>query len=237
MSSIRRFVRNYSRRSRLRRRQVFRERFWVTPRTRILDFGSGPGDHVASLLEGADYTPRNVYIADIDERAVNAGARRYGFRAVPLTGEGKLPFGDGFFDIVFCSSMIEHYTLPKSEIWLVRSESDFCEAAWPKQQECAREVQRVGRNYFVQTPNKWFPIESHTWLPFVGYAPRWLLIGILRVTNRLWVKSTQPDWHLLNKRQMKVLFPGAEILLEKSAGFTKSLIAVKSADHPDLSPV
>ena len=228
MSSIRRLVSGYSRRSRLWRGQVFRARFQITRSTRILDFGSGSGDHVASLLEGADYTPRNIFIADIDEGAVMSGARRYGFCPVPLTCEGKLPFGDGFFDIVFCSSMIEHYTLPKSEIWHVRSGSDFCQVAWPRQQECAQEVQRVGRRYFVQTPNKWFPIESHTWLPFVGYAPRWLLIAILRVSNRVWVKSTQPDWHLLNRRQMRALFPGAEIVLEKSAGLTKSLIAVKS---------
>ncbi len=222
----------YSGQARQKRREMFHDNFSITSTTRILDLGSGPGDHIATLLAGTDYSPSNVYIADINRAAVTSGARKYGFQGVALDGSGALPFPDGFFDIVFCSSVIEHYTIPKSEIWNVRSGSDFEMESWRKQRQCAREVERVGRQYFVQTPNKWFPIESHTWLPLVGYIPRSLLLPVLRVTNRIWVKSTQPDWHLLNRRQMGQLFPSANILLEKSIGITKSLIAVKSlANH------
>jgi hypothetical protein len=58
--------------------------------------------------------------------------------------------------------------------------------------------------------------------------PRPVLIRILRLTNRFWIKKTIPDWNLLNKTQMKTLFPEAEIIDEKLFGLTKSIMAVKN---------
>jgi len=48
----------------------------------------------------------------------------------------------------------------------------------------------------------------------------------LRLSNKFWVKQTIPDWHLLNRNEMKYLFQNAKILDEKLAGMTKSLMAV-----------
>jgi hypothetical protein len=61
----------------------------------------------------------------------------------------------------------------------------------------------------------------------VGFLPRPLLLSILRLTNRIWVKKTTPDWNLLNRKQLKILFSDAEIRDEKILGLTKSIMATK----------
>jgi len=46
--------------------------------------------------------------------------------------------------------------------------------------------------------------------------------------GRYWLKSVQPDFRLLTIKEMRVLFPDAEIVLERYCGFVKSIVAIKS---------
>ncbi|HLA94561.1 MAG TPA: hypothetical protein VK612_02485, partial [Pyrinomonadaceae bacterium] len=140
---------------------------------------------------------------------------------------GILPFSDNYFDIVYCSSVIEHVTVAKSDLWEWKDGAKFKASSWERQREFANEIIRLGKRYFVQTPDKYFPIESHTWLPLIGYLPRSVFLPILSVTNQLWVKAADPDFSLLSQSEMKTLFPDAEILLEKTIGLTKSIMAIK----------
>ena len=210
-----------------KRARIFLENFSPSPQTRILDIGSEDGTNIALVLKTSPVRPENVYIADIDEQMVLKGREKFGFSPIVIPESGRLPYEDGFFDIVYCPSVIEHVTVPKSQVWSVKSGAVFKETALKRQQEFAREICRLRRKYFVQTPYKWFPIESHTWLPFVGYLPRRVLIPILRISNRIWVKKTTPDWYLLSEWQMSRLFPEALIQKERFIGLTKSIMAIK----------
>ncbi len=214
--------------ARQKRARLFRESFAITPTTRILDIGSEDGSAIAAVLDGTHARPDQVYIADIDPELLRKGRERYGFVPTVIPESGRLPFEDGFFDIVYCSSVIEHVTAPKNEVWGMRSGSEFRRQARQHQHTFAAEIRRLGKRYYVQTPNKWFPVESHTWLPFVGYLPRWVLVPLLTGTNRVWVKRTNPDWHLLAVKDMRELFPDAEIARERLLGFTKSIMAIKT---------
>jgi Methyltransferase domain len=147
---------------------------------------------------------------------------------VLIPQDGKLPFPDGFFDIVYCSSVIEHVTIPKSEVWTLRSGREFRERSLAHQREFAREIQRVGRQFFVQTQYRWFVIESHSWLPFFGWLPRRLLLPALKVARPFWPTRTNPDWYLLNRREFAGMFTDAKIRDEKWLGLTKSIMAIKS---------
>ncbi|RMD66416.1 class I SAM-dependent methyltransferase [Candidatus Parcubacteria bacterium] len=218
-----------SQRARAKRAQIFRREFSLNENTRILDLGSGNGSAIKCVLSGTRAKPRNIYLADIDEEAVKEGERLFGFRAVPLDESGRLPFDDDCFDIVFCSSVIEHVTIPKKEVWRCLSGKQFESLSLQKQEQFAQEIRRVGKSYFVQTPYKFFPIESHTWLPFLSLLPRRVLVYCIRFTNRFWIKRTSPDWHLLTRSQFRDLFPEARIVEEKFFGLTKSLIAIKKA--------
>lgn len=228
MSVIEKIVNRVRAQARGKRARIFAENFTITSETRVIDIGSEDGSAIARVLAGTCVRPQNVFIADINEAFVKAGQNQYGFTPIVIPESGTLPFPDQFFDVVYCSSVIEHVTIPKNEVWGVRSAREFMERALAQQAVFAREIRRLGKAYFVQTPNKWFPVESHTWLPFVGYLPRRLLIPILRITNRVWVKRTTPDWYLLTARDMRVFFPDAVILREHFFGLTKSLMAIKN---------
>jgi len=124
-------------------------------------------------------------------------------------------YAAGSFDLVFSNSVIEHlYTLEN-------------------QQKMASEIRRVGKNYFIQTPNAYFPVEAHYALPLAQYYPRPLLFFLLTKTKlsrlKRWGDAEANQYiteiRLLTAQDMGSLFPGAALLKEKVMGLTKSFTA------------
>jgi hypothetical protein len=229
MNGLAQIFTNASRLARGKRDIVFLSSFpWVDPETRILDLGSQDGANIARVLAGCRITPANVHVADLNVAAVTRAHQKFGFTPVVLSESGALPFPDAYFDIVYCSSVIEHVTIPKREVWSATNGRAFRSQAMAHQKAFAAELRRVSKAYFVQTPNRAFPIESHTWLPLIGYLPRRMLIPMLHLTNRIWIKRTAPDWNLLQREDMAALFPDAEIVTEKAFGMTKSFMAIRT---------
>lgn len=119
---------------------------------------------------------------------------------------------DKQFDIVFSNSVIEH----------VYSKEN--------QRKMAQEIIRVGKYFYVQTPNKHFFIEPHYVLPFFQYLPSRIKFFILTRTclsrRKRWdiaeAKQYIDEIRLLSFKEMKELFPGADFYLEKFSGMTKS---------------
>lgn len=100
----------------------------------------------------------------------------------------------------------------------------------------AEECRRVGRRYYVHTPNKGFPIEPHLLTSFIHWLPRSLQRRLIRhFTLWGWVARPSRDYcdrlleqtRLLGKGDLLQLFPDAEIWKERFMGMTKSLIAVR----------
>lgn len=124
-------------------------------------------------------------------------------------------FADGSFDLVFSNSVIEHlYT-------------------WENQQKMAKEAMRVGKKYFVQTPNRHFFMEAHYALPFVQYLPKNLTLFLLTKTKlsrgNKWNPNEAQQYldeiRLLTYSEMKTLFPSAKMYKEKFFGMNKSFSA------------
>jgi 2-polyprenyl-3-methyl-5-hydroxy-6-metoxy-1,4-benzoquinol methylase len=124
-------------------------------------------------------------------------------------------FADASFDVVFSNSVIEH-------VGDLRN-----------QQRMAQEIRRVGRRYFLQTPNYYFPIEPHffflgfQWLPLDARA--WLLhhfdLGwYKRQRTRAAARQEAAAVTLLKKGELLPLFPGAKLYCEKVLGLTKSFV-------------
>jgi hypothetical protein len=136
-----------------------------------------------------------------------------------VVADGRnLPFADNAFDVVYSNSVIEH-------LGSVESQRAF-----------AREVRRVGVRYYVQTPNRWFPVEPHLLTPLIHWFPHSLQRRLLR-NFTIWGLVTRPsredcgnflsEVRLLDKVELEELFPEAAIWHERVLGFTKSLIVVK----------
>lgn len=217
-----------SRKSREKRAEIFRRYFAISEDTKILDIGSEDGSNINFYLQGTKARAENVYLADIDETVLEFGKEKFGYKTVLLDESGRLPFADDFFDIIFCSSVIEHVTIGKEKVWEMTDEKEFSKLSFARQTILANEIQRVGCSFFVQTPNRNFIFETHSWLPFISFLPRPLMIKVLNLFNKFWIKLTTPDFHLLDKKQMQTLFPQAEIISERKFGMIKSIIAIKN---------
>jgi SAM-dependent methyltransferase len=195
---------------------------------KILDLGGQDGSFMVRV---AKRVRAEITVADIGDAPLLA-EKHHGFRAVILEEGKPLPFEDREFDVVFCNSVIEHVTVPKEECINRRfPEREWVAASMRSQRAFADELRRVGKGYFVQTPHRAFPVEAHTWLPFVGWMPHDATARLVRFTDKYWVKHCgYVDWHLLGEREMRELLPDARIHVERVLGLPKSLVAYRLAD-------
>jgi hypothetical protein len=131
-------------------------------------------------------------------------------------GRSMRQFADKQFDIVFSNSTIEH----------VGGSED--------QRRMAAEVKRVGKGYYVQTPNRYFPIEPHFLFPGFQFLPlgarAWLLrhfnLGsTLRQRDPERARAEVEGIRLLSKQEVRELFPEATIQEERVCGLVKSFVA------------
>jgi hypothetical protein len=140
-----------------------------------------------------------------------------------VEGDGRwmTMFPDKSFDLCFSNSVIEHVGTLYDQVYM------------------AREIRRVAKGYFVQTPNKWFPIEPHFLVPFWQFLPSWLRARMLmrrqigcvfQVQDYLLAKATVEGIRLLTTREMRWLFPDGEIEREKVGPLTKSIVAWRKSE-------
>lgn len=216
----------YSTRARVKRAELLTRYIKLRPEDRVLDLGGGTGSHFHAIFP--DH--RKVIIADVLEDHLKLAREQYGYETVQLPdGDKTLPFGDKEFDVAFCSSVLEHVTGPKDEVEWTKDGAHFETVGRKYQWAFAGEIRRIAKRYYVQTPYKYFIIESHSWLPgIIVFLPRPVLTHLLRFMNKFWPKRTSPDWRLLTISEFSQMFPDAKIARETSLGFVKSLMAIKA---------
>ncbi len=125
-----------------------------TPAMRIRNVGaSRPNFAFAEQFESL-YEHRQQVAGDgISLSEVQDYQRSFpGVKALVFNG-CALPFGDKSFDVVYSHAVIEHL------------------ADHYAQQRFAAEVVRVGRGWFVTTPNLWYPIEPNYHFAADSIAP------------------------------------------------------------------
>jgi hypothetical protein len=216
--------RGYQAKCRRKRGEIFKKYLKPKEEDLILDLGGEDGAYISQLIS----FKKHVYIADINKRKLKKSAVK-GFKTILLNEDGTIPYKDNYFDIIFCSSVIEHVTVDKKDMETLLINKEFRKVAFERQKKLADEIKRVGKSYFVQTPYKYFPLESHSRLPVIlVLLPRKLQIKIIKFFRKFWFARTSPDWNLLTTKDMKRLFPDARIVKERAFFFTKSLMAIKT---------
>jgi hypothetical protein len=176
----------------------------------ILDIGGT--QEFWTLMTGGDPGDARITLLNIEHQPVSSA------KFVSAVGDARaMPqFADKSFDVVFSNSVIEHV------------------GDYRGQQRMAHEVMRVGRRYFVQTPNKRFPLEPHFLFPFFQYLPDEVRAQLVHRFDIGWYKripsldearAEVDSIRLLTRRRFSNLFPDAEIYEEKLFGLTKSFVA------------
>jgi SAM-dependent methyltransferase len=178
-------------RARARRHERFFALARLTPGARVLDVGCGRIG-LRALEQTLDITG-----VDVVARPDYPGPF---VRADAATG---LPFAADEFDLVYCSSVIEH--VPPAR-----------RAAF------AAELRRVGRGWYVQTPAFSFAIEPHSLLP----GAHWLPVRLRRSYWRLGAARIWEEISLLRRAEVERLFGPA--LPERVGPLVKSWVCV----HP-----
>lgn len=128
----------------------------------------------------------------------------------------SLDVPDKKYDIAFSNSVIEH----------VGNLSD---------QACfSREIQRIARYFLLQTPNRSFPLEPHFYVPFFAAMPlsfraalhqRFRLGWLERELDPLQARIDCDQIRLLNRYELRLLFPDSIIHKETLFGLVKSFVA------------
>jgi hypothetical protein len=125
-------------------------------------------------------------------------------------------FAANSFDLAHSNSVIEHV------------------GEWGGMRAFAEELRRLAPSYYVQTPYFWFPIEPHFLTIGWHYLPPRVRGRLLqrrsyghrpRVTRPARALELVEEIRLVTAREMRLLFPDAELLRERVGPFTKSLVA------------
>ena len=206
---------SYGARMRARRWEVFGTAFPDIGSMSVLDLGG-----TVEAWRRAQLRPRSVTVLNLEEPGTSNDPR-----LVPVTGdacEARRVLSDAgidpTFDLVFSNSLIEHV------------------GGHARRLAVAAEVAAIAPWHWVQTPNRYFPVEPHWLFPGMQFLP----VGTKASLAASWPLSHTPArsreqgleevlWtELIGEHELRAYFPDSEVFRERVCGLTKSITAVRA---------
>ena len=200
-----------SARNRQKKWDRFLRVFAITESTRVLDVGFNENEYssVDNFLE-KKYPHTEMITALGMEEPVKFRARYPKVRAMKYDG-AVFPFDEDSFDICWSNAVIEHV-------------GDF-----DRQVNFLKEINRVAKSFYITTPNRYFPVEVHTRIPFLHWLPKpafdWCLVRL----GKAWAAG--PYMNLLSLADIRSVCAEAgivdfEVVPNRLMGFTLDYVVI-----------
>jgi hypothetical protein len=153
---LRRAATRVSLRSRERKLRLFLDTFHPGPEATVVDvgvtdaqFGDGSSDNFFEALY-----PWPERITAVGHTGLDRFAAAFPLVTAVRSDGRALPFADGAFELGFSNAVVEHVAGGREG-----------------QRQFVHELCRVAGRVFVTTPNRFFPLDPHTLLPFAHWLP------------------------------------------------------------------
>jgi hypothetical protein len=187
----------------------FAEAFPPNPDWRVLNLGEDGEPRTAFDCCFEDMYPYRSRITAVGLEEGRSFRQRFAdVEWVQVRRGAALPFPNDAFDLVYCSAVIEH----------VGSRAE--------QRAFLDELLRVAPRAYVTTPNRWYPIELHTILPFLHWLPAPTYQTILRRTGFTFF-AEERNLNLLDRRSLLDLVPAgatSRLVSHRFLGLTSNLL-------------
>ena len=195
----------------------FTELYSPDAATKVLDLGTTPD----MKLDDSNYFVKqypwknNLTIASIED--CSELADKYSLKNfVRISPKKELPFRNKEFDILHCSAVLEHCGTREDQKFLLV--------------ECLR----VAREVFITTPNRWFPLEMHSFIPFLHWLPwKWFQRIVSPIRNGFWADIN--NLNLLCRKDILRMISEVEVSFIRIASMRSNIIITRipdKVDHP-----
>jgi SAM-dependent methyltransferase len=202
--------------SRTRKLELFNKLMNPTKEMKILDIGAEINPTNENIIQFIDGYPwnNNVSAINLSPEHISLIKQYYPEVDARVGDACALPWEDKHFDIVYSNAVIEHL------------------GSFENQKKMAAEVMRVGKSWFITTPNRWYPFEFHMRLPFVTWLPRngyirfGQLISYNHVERKYMTGIKRDGLRLITAKELKHCFPSSRIIKQRVTFMAETLICV-----------
>ncbi len=159
-----------------------------TEQSTVLDVGVTPDQTAAdsNFFEQWYPWPNRITATSIED-ASHLESSHPGLTFIQTSGD-RLPFADRQFDIAFSTAVIEHV------------------GDREQQRQFLAELLRVSKRFFLTTPNRWYPVELHTYVPLLHWLPqRHHQRALRRLGKTQWAETE--NLNLIGEQELRALFP------------------------------
>ena len=167
---------------------LFMQEFQPTGTASVLDLGvSDEENSEANILEKYYPYKNNLTCAGLGNGQFVLSSYP-GIEYIKIFAGRPLPFKDHAFDIVYSNAVLEHV------------------GGIDERRAFLKEALRIGRSVFVTVPNRWFPVEHHTGIPFLHFNKTLFRSALRKTRLNHWAEPQNLDF--LDMRLLLQEWPG-----------------------------